>query len=1213
VADSLLHTKNLLRERSSILGLLPGDVIDGRFRIGALIGYGGQGVVLEVEHLGWACKLALKLPLPQAVNSPQKQARFIREAETWIRLGVHPHIVRCWFVREVSGLPGLFLDLITGGSLEDQIKVGTVGPGRWKKNVDVLLQMAEGLAHSHKMGVVHRDIKPENLLVTRGGQICVTDFGLVKSSARTTLESQEIGAEALTADPGVTSDSEFLGTPRYGAPEQWNKALKITPATDIYALGVIFYELLCGRRPFDGPDEKRLDPLVLIHRHLKEPPPDPRDFRRKIPAPLVKLCLRCLSKNATDRPQNASEMVTLLAEVHQKVKGVDYQRPAEIPGGDRADLLNNAAVSLYSLGMAEKCREYLEKGLLLQADHPHCLYNLVQLDRREGKIGSAESLQRLQRSNAEYPLALLCIEEGHPHLATAILRKVPLYHKNGLVFRTEGDALMYQGKFDLAVGHYREARVHLPHDSETLTRLSMAEQKQRSLNGEIYFPSPVSRFSSPTDGEDAGLVLSDDGKHLICATAEGVSSFDITGSEKVVVRERPATATAAVSVRLSGRRLLVEDHSGFELWDFNGLTLMKRSAGKILAVATFLSHVVYIEGDTLYAADPLKDARSAIHFPPDSGDPRKARVCFSSDTLFLLSENGRVGHIDSRFHVLPLDWPSHVPEAASADHFQVHQSGLMVVSTSDCLLAVYDLKVKTELFRQELPFVPTQIFVESTGLAIVVSSPEAFRILSREGRVLHEGVGACDVDPSFGFALAWLAGSLSLYTLHPFRKVRAWGENVRPPSTIKFDCNGRRAVTSSAGECRVWDVDEDHRVFERELLLTPGASYHELLESYQSYKRAYDEALAYQKKREYFMAYTSIKMARSAPGFLQNEDALKSQWKLAGSLRRGGVDAFWERLHLNDVTAMTLSGDGKAIGLVRGDQCLVYRFDGSSTSLRFTVEGQTPILGCHFLRLKSGSENFYTIEESGRIRVYNAKVGIPITDLETGLRPVVKIRFCENSLFLMTSLGMGATFDLKKLVVKGQAELGTEDPDSVFPYLNETALSLLDSGAYLVDLVKGTSKLGFPLALESFDSPVSCLTTGAGGGLVMSGFEDGSVVMGQLTTGKPLFQASYPTGRVTGLKVDLAAAIGVSISAGGCLSIFDLNDKETLKSLTFSNPIVDLNITEDGRFLATRTENQEFWLWEIAWALTPKPGPISVDWIPKSRLRRFVKFFGKRG
>ena len=179
-------------ESGSILGLFPGDVLEGRFQVGQLIGYGGQGVVLSVNHLEWARSLALKLPLPEAVDSPKKTERFIREAEAWIRLGVHPNIVRCWFVRRVSGLPGLFLDLITGGSVEDKIKSRQIGAPNWERILQVITEVAEGLSHAHGLGMIHRDIKPSNVQVSEiDGQLIpkVIDFGLAQAldpdSART--------------------------------------------------------------------------------------------------------------------------------------------------------------------------------------------------------------------------------------------------------------------------------------------------------------------------------------------------------------------------------------------------------------------------------------------------------------------------------------------------------------------------------------------------------------------------------------------------------------------------------------------------------------------------------------------------------------------------------------------------------------------------------------------------------------------------------------------------------------------------------------------------------------------------------------------------------------------------------------------------------------------------------------------------------------------
>lgn len=1184
--------------KNSIMGLLPGDIIDGQIRVGPLIGYGGQGVVLEVHHLEWDRSLALKLPLPETVNSPRKRAQFIREAETWIRLGVHPNIVRCWFVRKISGLPGLFLDLVKGGSLEDKIRTESIGPGRWGEIVSTLLQVAEGLAHSHQMGLVHRDIKPENILIHKNGQVCLTDFGLVTNSEAHSTESQEVDSSS------ASNQTQVLGTPRYGAPEQWVNPSKICPATDIYAMGVIFYELLCGRRPFDTPDEKILNPIILIQRHVQDSPPDPREFYADIPQPLVELCLRCLSKDPAGRPEDAACLVDLLKQVHREVNGAEHQRPAPVPGGDRPDMLNNVAVSLYSLGMVEKCREYLNKALMLEADHPECVYNLVQLDRRAGKLDAAGSLQRLHRARADYPLALLCIEEGQPHLATAILKKMPVYRKTGLVYRAEGDALMYQGEFESAAKFYRQACSQLPSDPLTRNRMRMADTKQRFVDGKSYFPSTDSVFRSALPAADAELALSDDGNYLFCATADGVAVIHISESSKTVAQERPATATAVSKARFFERRLMIEDVTSFELWDCGALKLLKRGGGKILATTPTLGHIVYLEGNTIYAADAMLQAKSPISFPPPWGELRKTRACFHDNSLVFLSQHGHVGRVNSTFQVEPAPWPSKIAES-DCEHFLIHESGLLVVTTSDRRLAAYDQKTKTRLFQRKIPFSPTELFVDSDGSTIVVSSPKRHGIVSRSGRVLRDGKGACGVDPSARFVSLWTGGKLGLYALHPFRKVRTWGEEIGPPSAIRFDRKGRRAVTVEGLECRVWDVDEDHRIFNRELLLTPGASYEELFQAYESFVAAYDEAVAYQKKGEPFTAFTSIKMARSAPGFRQHEEALKFQWELAKKLKRGGVEALWERLHFNDVSAMTLSANGRSIGIAKGKHCQVYSFDGSSTSLRFRVETASPIVGCQFL---SGDKKFCTIEVNGRVALYDAQVGSLAGDKETGVGPIVKIRFFEQSLFCMSKGGLGALIDLNKLAVVGQSELGTQDPDLVYPYEEKTVLCVLESQTCLVNLAKGTSKPGFPIVLESLDSPLSCLATGAG--LLLCGFEDGSVVIG--AGGKPLFNASFDSGRVTGLTVDLAAALGVSISAEGYVTLFDLNTKETLWRVKFPQPMVDIEITSNGRYLATRAQNSECWLWEVAWAISPRPGPISVEWLPTG-LGKLANLFGALG
>ena len=170
-----------------------GDVIDGKYEVLAEVGRGGMGAVYKVRHREWDVHLAVKMPLAHLMANPDSKARFIREAQTWVDLGLHPNIVQCWYVRELGGVPRVFADYMSGGSLRDWIRNGKVKPGEWEKILDLVIQACEGLEYAHGKGVVHRDVKPSNLLMDEDGRLCVTDFGLVKVAGG--AESSEAAAE----------------------------------------------------------------------------------------------------------------------------------------------------------------------------------------------------------------------------------------------------------------------------------------------------------------------------------------------------------------------------------------------------------------------------------------------------------------------------------------------------------------------------------------------------------------------------------------------------------------------------------------------------------------------------------------------------------------------------------------------------------------------------------------------------------------------------------------------------------------------------------------------------------------------------------------------------------------------------------------------------------------------------------------------------------
>ncbi|MBI5478480.1 MAG: serine/threonine protein kinase, partial [Deltaproteobacteria bacterium] len=306
-----------------------GDVLLGTYLVRRVLGEGGMGTVHLVQHLGWNVELAVKSPRPEVVRDPTARARFVREAEVWVELGVHPGVATCHFVREVDGVPRIFIEFVAGGDLKHwsaahaQAELPVLLP--------LVVQVCDGMAFAHRRGLVHRDLKPANVLLGPGGSAKITDFGLTRPHAE--------GTVAEPAGP-LAGDSGPAGTPEYMAPEQWRSGA-VGPAVDLYAFGVTLYELLAGVRPFPwAPGE----PLYALQaRHLTAEPPPLATLRPGLPAPLDELVARCLRKRPDERPPSFDEVAARLREIHARLPGVAGPLPVPDEIRLRAAALNNRA------------------------------------------------------------------------------------------------------------------------------------------------------------------------------------------------------------------------------------------------------------------------------------------------------------------------------------------------------------------------------------------------------------------------------------------------------------------------------------------------------------------------------------------------------------------------------------------------------------------------------------------------------------------------------------------------------------------------------------------------------------------------------------------------------------------------------------------------------------------------------------------------------
>ena len=252
----------------------------GRFRIDGTLGRGGMAVVYLAHDTELGRPVAVKVLADHGMEDHSFRARFAREARIAAGL-THPNVVQVFDVGEEAGRPFIVMEYVEGETLGDELRrERRLAPARV---IDVARQCCAGLACAHAAGLVHRDIKPQNLLVTADGAVKIADFGVAHALDQTRL----------------TLTGSIVGTARYLAPEQ-TVSTRVTGAADVYALGVVMYELLTGRPPHPGDS---LPELVLAKRRESAKPP--RAPRPEIPAQLDAAVVSCLAAAPERRPTAA--------------------------------------------------------------------------------------------------------------------------------------------------------------------------------------------------------------------------------------------------------------------------------------------------------------------------------------------------------------------------------------------------------------------------------------------------------------------------------------------------------------------------------------------------------------------------------------------------------------------------------------------------------------------------------------------------------------------------------------------------------------------------------------------------------------------------------------------------------------------------------------------------------------------------------------------
>lgn len=336
----------------------PPQTILDMYRVDRVFEGGAMGFVYKVRHLHWDCDLALKKPRPKFIQSEVDVKAFEEEVESWSRLGLHPNVVTCYYSKQIEGVPCVFSEFVTGGSLSDWIRSRRLYEGDepevLARLLKISIQFARGLAWAHQHGIVHQDVKPGNVLMADDETAKVSDFGLARQW------------------DGLRGADVSGFTPAYASPEQL-RGTAVTPATDVWSWAASVLEMFLGGLVWDyglAVPAVFQDYAARGHRGRGLP---------EMPPATVQILTRCFDISPRNRPADLNEIASQMTDEFRDLFGEDPDVEAPDPGILRADSLNNRAVSLLDVDRRTEAAQCLQAALKENPHHLEASYNAAIL------------------------------------------------------------------------------------------------------------------------------------------------------------------------------------------------------------------------------------------------------------------------------------------------------------------------------------------------------------------------------------------------------------------------------------------------------------------------------------------------------------------------------------------------------------------------------------------------------------------------------------------------------------------------------------------------------------------------------------------------------------------------------------------------------------------------------------------------------------------
>jgi WD40 repeat protein/serine/threonine protein kinase len=841
-----------------------GDVFLDLYEVRGVLGEGGMGKVFKVHHKGWNVELAVKSPRPEALGRAGGAESFARECENWVNLGLHPHIVSCYYVRTLGGIPRVFAEFVEGGSLSDWIrsrKLYEGGPAKSLERIlDVAIQFAWGLHYAHEQGLVHQDVKPANVMMTPDGTAKATDFGLAQARAYA-------GQSGARGSPGhsVLVPGRGLMTPEYCSPEQ-ARGEPLSRKTDVWSWGLSVLEMFSGERFWRA---GQAAPEVL--QGYREAGTGDASLPR-MPDALARLVSDCFA-DASARPQSMKEIASSLRDLYRDVTGQPHKR-REPKATVSADSLNNRAVSYLDLGKAQEAEQSWEEALQIEPHHIESTYNRGLILWRAARLDDAALLTQLDETQKShrgdwkpaYLTALIHLERGDCDAALKILEPIQGARASEPEIQTA-----------LAI-----ARVRQPDSGKLL----------RTFEGHEHWVSVVCL------GQDGRVAISgsEDRTLKLWDVATGQCVRTLPVSILIDGKSRPVPV-ASVCLSSDGRIALSGERTRtLTLWDVAGGRRLRTFQGRF---GTFKGY--------------FRGHRARVN-----------SVCLSPDVRFALSgsDDGTLKQWDVASGKCLRTLKGHKGRVKSIS--LSHDGRIVASGSEDGTLKVWDVASGQCLRTLKGYKGVRSVCVSHDGRMVLSNEVDDFKlwdvadgscVRTFEGH--HERVDSVCLSRDGRFALSGSQdGTVKLWDATTGRGVRTFPKGHKGQVTsVSLSHDGRLALSGSNDKTlKLWQTRAGESYVAPMMLCLARKS-----ETVLSAESKYEDALANARialaRGNAVACATHVRTARSSEGFGRGKAAIETWFSLYTCLPKKAFSGGWEDRTFNMLatsdTTICLSPDGR--------------------------------------------------------------------------------------------------------------------------------------------------------------------------------------------------------------------------------------------------------------------------------------------------------------